>query len=127
MRYYILYFYYILQHFQPIAKKQYISLSIHWVRAAADVSSACSNYSLNDVQVTIWTICDILMKIPILKNTDKLYLKFHWWLFIMKSGFYIMHIIYRTFCLFKLHSKTKMSLLGNLLPDDMLSEMKLKL
>ena len=66
------------------------------------------------------------MKIPFLKNTDKLYLKFLW-LFIMKSGFYIMHIIYRTFCLFKLHSKTKMSLLGNLLPDDMLSEMKLKL
>ena len=27
------------------------------------------------------------MKIPILKNTDKLCLKFHWWLFFMKSGF----------------------------------------
>ena len=33
----ILYFYYILYHFQPNAKNQYISLSIHWPKASCRV------------------------------------------------------------------------------------------
>ena len=122
MCYYILYFYYILYHFQPIAKISILAYRYIGRRLVAEVSSACSNYSHNEAQVTIWTIRNILMKIPTLKNTGKLYLKLHRRLFIIKSDFCIMHIISRTFCSFNMHLKTKMLSLGNLLPGNMLSD-----
>ena len=73
----IFYFYYILHHFHRSQKINILAYQYIGRELAAEVSSACSN-SINEVQVTTWTICDILMNIPILQNIDKLYLKLDW-------------------------------------------------
>ena len=104
-----------LYDFQPISKKKKKRnniLAYRYISRGLQSISTCSNYSINEAICSV--ICDILMKIPILKNTGKLYLKMHWKVFIKKSSFYIMHIISRTI-FFAQNAFPKKLLPGNLL------------
>ena len=51
MRYYILYFYYMLRHFHRLQKINILAYQYIGRELAAEVSSACSN-PINEVQVT---------------------------------------------------------------------------